>query len=1152
MCLAAALGGAVARLVPWLVLPVLLLPLAAGASTYTFRSDTYAWETTANTITSWDKTCTSYPSDDDKATVNFTGGFTFTFAGTAYSSVRILTNGSLQFGTDTGFFRTYNNTALPAGTPAAAGGGCVASATTNVLMAYWTDLNPGATGSGSVTWEQKGSAPTRYFVVSWNGVYEYGTKTPYSFQIILYENGEFKYQYGNANSTGSNATIGVQVSGSDYTQYSFNSGYNASGSAIRWFTASGSPSRVANFRFDEFSYSGSVGEVIDSSGNSHNGTAVGGAQTTASGYVCRALDVPANTSSSTITAADTALSVNSLLGSDGSFSFWVRSNVVWTSSTAAMLLDATTVSNRPFYLMRSGGGALKFTVADSSGTLLSATTAAQTFAANTWVHVAVTWRLASGSNASVLRIFVNGVQLGVANGTTNGNLDASIGTLFVGDNRSNLTPSGGTVNSANGAIDEFSVYNYEITAVEIAADMAVSHSCSNLHHVEVRGNATGLTCTPTTWTVAACQDSACTVPYTGGVIGTLNATGAGMTVNWPAGQTFNIPAGSSTGTLNMQLVTVGTVTMSATGTTPAAANAATCNFGGATDCKFTASDSALVFSVPNHFSDASQGFTVAAVKSDNTQQCVPAFKSVSKTVNFSCSYLDPSSGTLAARVGGTALNAAGNANAACDAGGKNVTLSFDTNGVATTALQYADAGKLTLNAKYTGSGADAGLTMLGSSSFIAAPSGFSVTGLSFAPSSAYIAGRFFTATVTALNSSGNATPNFGREATPQAASLSFTRRSPTGGASSNGSFSCGATCTLSGFSGGAVTNATLAWSEVGTGDLTASFLNPIGNFGYLGTGVAATGPSPASGSTGTAGAAGPFRPDHFMVTVTNACTTSTPFTYSGQPMAITVTARSFGKTTTVNYDGSGSMSPSYAKATTLGQDGSTPLVGSYSSSAVNLSAFAAGVAVVSPSFSFTSKLTAPGSLQVTASDGATTSAATNEENVAARSALLRSGRLRLFNAFGSEKQSLDIPVRAEYWSGASWVVNVADTGSCTNVPTAAVARSNVLTGKSAPGTWTQTLASSGFLSAGVGKITLGIPAPAGSTGSADLAVNLGSTAADQSCLAAHPATTGAGLPWLRSQSGSCAASFDRDPSARATFGVYSPETQKAIHARDIF
>jgi MSHA biogenesis protein MshQ len=45
-------------------------------------------------------------------------------AASAYTSVRVLANGALQFGADTGFMRTYTNTALPAGTAGARQRGC--------------------------------------------------------------------------------------------------------------------------------------------------------------------------------------------------------------------------------------------------------------------------------------------------------------------------------------------------------------------------------------------------------------------------------------------------------------------------------------------------------------------------------------------------------------------------------------------------------------------------------------------------------------------------------------------------------------------------------------------------------------------------------------------------------------------------------------------------------------------------------------------------------------------------------------------------------------------------------------------------------------------------------------------------------------------
>jgi MSHA biogenesis protein MshQ len=152
----------------------------------------------------------------------------------------------------------------------------------------------------------------------------------------------------------------------------------------------------------------------------------------------------------------------------------------------------------------------------------------------------------------------------------------------------------------------------------------------------------------------------------------------------------------------------------------------------------------------------------------------------------------------------------------------------------------------------------------------------------------------------------------------------------------------------------------------------------------------------------------------------------------------------------------------------------------------------------------------------------------------------RYGRLRISNAFGSEKSPLPMPVQTHYWSGSSWVLNGAD--SCTSVP----ANGFFLTG----GISANTSASAVTITGGTGTLTLAAPAPV-VTGSVDVAANLGVAGNDQSCLGAHGGTP-AGLAWLRAQNGNCAATYDRDPSARATFGIYAPETRKNVHVREQF
>ena len=131
-------------------------------------------------------------------------------------------------------------------------------------------------------------------------------------------------------------------------------------------------------------------------------------------------------------------------------------------------------------------------------------------------------------------------------------------------------------------------------------------------------------------------------------------------------------------------------------------------------------------------------------------------------------------------------------------------------------------------------------------------------------------------------------------------------------------------------------------------------------------------------------------------------------------------------------------------------------------------------------------------------------------------------------------------MQAQYWSGSTWVINDGD--SCTTVPANAFALSG--------GIAANTSAAALTLVAGNGTVTLAAPSPQ-AVGYVDVAANLGSSGADQSCLTSHGGTA-ANRPWLRAQNGACAATYDRDPSARATFGMRSPESRKIIHVREIF
>ncbi|MGB8518430.1 MAG: DUF6701 domain-containing protein, partial [Gallionella sp.] len=391
---------------------------------------------------------------------------------------------------------------------------------------------------------------------------------------------------------------------------------------------------------------------------------------------------------------------------------------------------------------------------------------------------------------------------------------------------------------------------------------------------------------------------------------------------------------------------------------------------------------------------------------------------------------------LPVRVVGTALNAAKLATNACDTGGANVALTFDNTGTATPTLQYADVGNMSVTANFTGTAgtSTAGLSMTGGGNFIVAPHHFSVSTNAAATNKS---GKPLNATVTALNNSGVATPNFGKESTPESISLTHAKCQPTGTGSSAGSL----VSSVGMFTAGVTSTTTFTWSEVGNIDLIAT----LASANYLGSGLSATGNTGAGGTlcSGGIGTVGRFVPDHFITSVTQGCAAGS-YTYSGQPYTVRITALNglAVPTTTTNYDGSSATSPNFAKAVTL-SDASGATVGTLSNTAIAATAFSSGVASVStPVYTFTNQTstrqTAPTTITIRAVDIDAVSSSGFSEGTNT----IYAGRVNLGNAYGSELVDLQIPATAQYWNGTSWVRNSADT--CTGDITQGGGTSNAM------------------------------------------------------------------------------------------------------------
>lgn len=260
-------------------------------------------------------------------------------------------------------------------------------------------------------------------------------------------------------------------------------------------------------------------------------------------------------------------------------------------------------------------------------------------------------------------------------------------------------------------------------------------------------------------------------------------------------------------------------------------------------------------------------------------------------------------------------------------------------------------------------------------------------------------------------------------------------------------------------------------------------------------------------------------PHHFDTEIPeHAC--SGAFTYSGQPFKLRVTAKNAAGATTQNYAGALAKTGTYA-------DGNGA-AGSFSPATLPAASYSAGVAdlTASPqvSFTYTNKLTAPSTLRLRVTDSDGISSATGSEGTTP----LRSGRLLISNAHGSELLGLTMPIQTQYWTGSAWTTNTLD--SCSDVS------SWLVFAKSPPG---MPSPSGGAISSGKGTLTFAAP---NQRGSVEVCANIGSDA-DNPMTTCRTGTGGSGTApsWLQG-SWDATGGHDDNPSARATFGLYEQKS----------
>lgn len=567
-----------------------------------------------------------------------------------------------------------------------------------------------------------------------------------------------------------------------------------------------------------------------------------------------------------------------------------------------------------------------------------------------------------------------------------------------------------------------------------------------IDHFEFDYSGQALTCKPETFTIRACKNPSCSELVTQPVTATLSPVNS-ANVNWLGGNVISFAGGSTTASLARTVV--GSTTVGVSGSIPSTRplSQTLCRSGGgalsAAACSVSFADSGLVFTVPDGIANRpDSNILLSAVRKDNaSQQCVPAFANVSRNVAFWSSYITPDNNGRPVSWPVTVNSVEAGLS---EAERQSQLLNFNAQGQANLSVNYADAGLVQLNARYTGSAAnnDAGLVMNGADQFIRRPAGLCIqTGGECAAADASCgafrrAGDTFTLNISArawqVGSSelcaNPPTPNFSQNNI----GLSHQLVAPVPGAS-------GSVATTS-YSHSrqlqAQTSLMQSVSEVGV------FRFNTNSFTYLGM----ADPVPAASSS----ASGRFYPADFQLsnaTVTPACAS---FSYQGQPfgVAFNLTARNLQGQPTQNYTGA------FASGTVVLQaennNNGQPLTGRLSGT-------------VSPSWLNGSLLYQTNSLQLNrastpAPDGpfsqlvlaaqvidndavaianADVNVASSGDCVAAGNCSarllgltdIRYGRLLLQNGAGPEEDPLPLVLRSEYWDGSRFIVNQQDSCS---------------------------------------------------------------------------------------------------------------------------
>lgn len=607
------------------------------------------------------------------------------------------------------------------------------------------------------------------------------------------------------------------------------------------------------------------------------------------------------------------------------------------------------------------------------------------------------------------------------------------------------------------------------TAVSANCNVSVANTAciAPPHHYQILGPATGSTCASSSFTINAWADAAQTVPYVLGLnAGTL--TQAGNPASLPNLGAFSIPAGSSSVSITpVSFPATGTTTFS-TSSSPALAGATTCNFGGNTSCALVSSTATCVadFNCTETVSNAA----VAADANSVTGRLYTKLAGTSFNLDVMArlasgavltGYASDANKTLTVELVDSSSAAACAAYPQLAPAVASQQLSF------TQANQPTQQGRQSMG--FTVANAyrnvscrvtdNNGVQACSKDSFaIRPPSATFVASQAMAtPPSASAANPIKAGAVFTLRATTASGTNYNPSLTQDSSKLTAQITSNVSTQQAGATVGVLSPSTL--VSNAGAVNA--SYGEVGYVYLAAGAFYDAASTGFTavdsGVGDCVAGSFsdvPVSGKIGcnigtVAAAFGRFAPDHFETAVLAATAPTTPigcpsglscvanaapsasgFVYSNQPFSVQVTAKNAAGGTTANYQNG------FAKTTTLSawnaKGGATanPGGGVLSGTSVASTAFANGVAVSNtPSYGSTlPALLAPTDVYLRATEATGGDGVTSLQTASIEAGLkIASGRIRVANAYGSEKLPLLLPITVQLYNGTGWVTSTTDS-----------------------------------------------------------------------------------------------------------------------------